>query len=287
MMNSKLILGTVQFGLNYGINNKTGIPDYNEVSSILSYARLNNISYLDTATSYGNSEKIIGKFHKELETKFKINTKFPNGIINDFESQIRNSISRLNVDKINIFFFHSLKDFVINKPKINRYLAKNKYCSFSKLGVSVYTNEELVEVLRHEIIDVVQVSFNIFDNESKKGDILSKLKKAGKEIHARSCFLQGLFFMNPNKFSYPLNELSLDVFRVKEIALKNNFHIGALCMSYVLKKKYIDNLIVGVDSLDQLRQNISWSKSSISNEFENLIDDININKTQLLNPSNW
>ena len=93
--------------------------------------------------------------------------------------------------------------------------------------------------------------------------------------------------MNPNKFSYPLNELSLDVFRVKEIALKNNFHIGALCMSYVLKKKYIDSLIVGVDSLDQLRQNISWSKSSISNEFENLIDDININKPQLLNPSNW
>lgn len=142
-------------------------------------------------------------------------------------------------------------------------------------------------MLNHKIIDVVQVSFNIFDNESKKGDILSKLKKSGKEIHARSCFLQGLFFMNPNKFSYPLNELSLDVFRVKEIALKNNFHIGALCMSYVLKKKYIDNLIVGVDSLDQLRQNISWSKSSISNEFENLIDDININKPQLLNPSNW
>ena len=104
-MSSKIILGTVQFGLNYGINNKTGIPDYKKISSILRYASSNNISYLDTAANYGNSEKIIGKFHQEYETKFKINTKFPNGIINDFESKIRNSLGRLNVDKINIFFF--------------------------------------------------------------------------------------------------------------------------------------------------------------------------------------
>lgn len=104
-MSSKIILGTVQFGLNYGINNNAGIPDYKEISSILRYAQSNNISYLDTAASYGNSEKVIGKYHKESETKFKINTKFPNGIINDFESQIRNSVDRLNVDKINIFFF--------------------------------------------------------------------------------------------------------------------------------------------------------------------------------------
>ena len=58
---NKIILGTAQFGMNYGINNSMGVPEDKDVSSILDYAHKNGINTLDTAIAYGNSEERLGK----------------------------------------------------------------------------------------------------------------------------------------------------------------------------------------------------------------------------------
>ena len=57
----KLALGTVQFGIDYGVNSTYGQVRPEEVKKILSYARSKDIDFLDTAPAYGNSEKILGK----------------------------------------------------------------------------------------------------------------------------------------------------------------------------------------------------------------------------------
>lgn len=62
MKANKIVLGTAQLGLDYGIANKIGKPEENKAFEIMKYAVENGINYFDTAYSYGNSEIIIRKF---------------------------------------------------------------------------------------------------------------------------------------------------------------------------------------------------------------------------------
>lgn len=288
MMNSKLILGTVQFGLNYGINNKLGLPSENELFKILNTAKNNNIFYLDTAYSYGNAEERIGRFHSKSNSfSFKINTKLRKGEIKSFENEIIFFLERLKISALNTLFFHSLDDLLINQDRFFEYIKNNNKNQFKKIGVSVYTVEDLNKILDFDYLDVIQISFNIFDNESKKGDILKKIKSKGKEIHVRSCFLQGLFFKSIEKLEYPLNKLTNYLEKISKLSTETGMDIGQICMLYVLKKEYIDKLIIGVDSHKQLVQNINWSRGQMSDEIENFIDNLKIRESELLNPTNW
>jgi len=285
-MKTKIILGTAQLGLDYGINNKLGIPSDKECYNILDFAYQNDIRTLDTAFSYGLSEKRIGDFHYN-NSLFTVNSKFRNGKIENLKDDILKSINKMNIKMINTIFFHSMNDFLINLNRIDKFIVENKNIAFKKLGVSVYAVEELEKVLEYTQIDVVQISFNLFDNHNKKGKILQSLASAGKEIHARSCFLQGLFFMDYNKLKYPLNKLASNLKNINNYCNEYKINIAQLCISYVINKKYIDKLIIGVDSIDQLRKNISWSIDEIDDDLENFIDRINIDENYLLNPSTW
>jgi len=74
MKESKLVLGTAQLCLDYGIANKSGKPEENKAFEIMKYAAENGINYFDTAYSYGNSETTIGKFLNTYKSyKNKIN----------------------------------------------------------------------------------------------------------------------------------------------------------------------------------------------------------------------
>jgi aryl-alcohol dehydrogenase-like predicted oxidoreductase len=68
---SKLILGTVQFGLEYGVNNQKGIPSSNEIKKILDFAFKRKINILDTAEAYGNSQERIGEYIKKVIINLK------------------------------------------------------------------------------------------------------------------------------------------------------------------------------------------------------------------------
>ena len=110
-MTNKLILGTVQFGLNYGINNPHGKPSEGQIAKILDYAYNHGLTILDTADAYGNATKIIGNYNIKSPNKFKINTKFK-GNESHIEDQLDSSLCTLNADFVNIYFYHSFDDFV-------------------------------------------------------------------------------------------------------------------------------------------------------------------------------
>ena len=58
---TKLVLGSVQFGINYGISNQNGKTKFSEVKKILNFAKDSKIKIIDTAAAYGDSEEILGK----------------------------------------------------------------------------------------------------------------------------------------------------------------------------------------------------------------------------------
>ena len=75
-MYKKIILGSAQFGMKYGVANTKGKIISNEIFKILYYIKRKNINFIDTARSYHSSEKEIGKYYKKTKKKFLIITKF-------------------------------------------------------------------------------------------------------------------------------------------------------------------------------------------------------------------
>ena len=138
---NKLILGTVQFGLNYGVNNTQGKPNKETVFEILSSAHENGIRYLDTAELYGNAHDLIGEFHKlNPSNRFQIITKFPHDFEESLDRKINTYLEQLNVETLHAILFHSFDSFLNHKEQLGD-IVNLKKIKFNYLGVSVYTNE--------------------------------------------------------------------------------------------------------------------------------------------------
>lgn len=286
-MCSKLILGTVQFGLNYGINNAQGKPAKETVFKILSSAHENGIRYLDTAELYGNAHDLIGEFHNlNPSKKFQIITKFPHNFEESLNFKINTYLKQLNVETLHAILFHSFDSYLKHKEQLGD-IVKLKINKIKNLGVSVYTNAQMNEVLDDINIDIIQIPFNLFDNLNIKGKLFRKAKAKNKIIHTRSAFLQGLFFMkkdNPNSIRGKL-ENELDV--INDISLNSSISIGSIALNYCLLQPTIDGVLIGVDSLEQLNENILFSNQTIPITYLDQINNIKIDNVELLNPSMW
>ena len=290
-MNSKLILGTVQFGLDYGINNTIGKLSEDQVFELLENAYDLGVRTLDTAEAYGNAHSIISNFHKQSKKRFSIISKYSSSNFDypiDLVERIRVHCSNFNINYLEGYMFHSYNDFKMNINNDPNVLDNIKNSGLvKKAGVSVYANDEIEELLNYKNIDLIQLPFNLFDNEYQRKEILERAKKRDIEIHTRSAFLQGLFFKDTHSLDGKLLALKNDLIDVQALAQNSSIALADLALNYPLNKSYIDKVVIGIDSLEQLRNNIK----AVGNEFDKSIyekiDRIQIKHTNLLNPSNW
>jgi len=288
-MENKLILGTVQFGLDYGINNTTGKLGTNQVLELLKIAYDHGIRILDTAEVYGNAHETIGDFHKKNgNSKFKIITKFPDVIRNNSINEIvLDYIKQLAVNSIEVLMFHSFESFKTNYKALDSLVELKSKGYVNNIGVSVYTNDHLKQLLNEDLITVIQLPFNMLDNFNLRGDLLSQLKKKGKLIHTRSAFLQGLFFKNTNEKTPIVQKLKTELEILNQIIIESNCSKEELALSYCLQQENIDNVIIGVDSVFQLNANIKAASYEIGQDVIKVINNIKVKDLDLLNPSLW
>jgi aryl-alcohol dehydrogenase-like predicted oxidoreductase len=136
-------------------------------------------------------------------------------------------------------------------------------------------------------IDVVQFPFNLLDNNSRRKDILSKLKYEGKMVQTRSCFLQGLFFMDINKIPNSLLSIKDGLECINLLSRKYQISIREMALCYSLRNPNIDSVLIGVESVQQLMENLQFSDSLEREDLWNEIDEIHIENSALLNPSLW
>lgn len=287
-MSSKLILGTAQFGMNYGINNSTGKINKSEVFELLKYAFINGIQILDTAPVYGDAQSIIGEFHEgHPQIKFNVITKIPaNYPLENLEELVKGFLLEMNIDCIEVLHFHSIKDFIACERKIvaqifNSLKHSNRVKSF---GVSIYENSE-AQLLDRTLIDVVQLPFNLLDNINQRGELINQLKQKKFEIHTRSVFLQGLFFTDP--FKIESLEVKNALLKLKEICKWYNCELAHLAINYCLNQENIDRVLIGVDGISQFKNNICLESETLDNSVIAQINDIFISDNSQINPSKW
>ena len=283
----KLIPGTVQFGLNYGINNLIGRPSEQDFFKVLDVCAENCIMTLDTADAYGNVQNLIGKYHQISKNNFSINSKF-NFSDNDFlANKLDKTLSDIKKNNINTYFFHSYSDFV-KKPETIVELVKLKQIhKINLIGLSVYDNVEFENAISLQEIDVIQLPFNCLDNFNHRGKLLQKAKDKGKIIQVRSIYLQGLFFMDTNQIPSQLTSLRKYLIRLKNIAKELNLSIAELSIAYVILTSQIDEIVLGVENSTQMLENITLFSKIYDTKIIDEIDKIKVKEIELLYPKNW
>ncbi|EKT3956839.1 aldo/keto reductase [Flavobacterium psychrophilum] len=285
---NKLILGTVQMGLDYGINNSAGKIASDNCYDILSKAFELGIHTLDTAEAYGNAHQIIGGFHTlNPNIRFNVITKIPHDIeVDKIEDKIETYIQDLNVDCLDVLMFHSFDSYKDNQLIIEKLLNFKKQGLIKNIGVSVYTNKQIDALIDDEHIAVVQMPFNLLDNEFLRGSSMQKLKDNNKIIHTRSAFLQGLFFKE-NFDKTIFEEIATELNQIKDIANFEDTNISNLALSYCLNQNNIDKVLIGVDAVSQLVDNYKALDFKINAESISKINNIKVKNIDLLNPSLW
>jgi len=277
----KLALGTVQFGLDYGISNHSGQVKIEEVNSILAAAKKHNIDILDTAAGYGNSEIILGRagvFDYQVITK---TTSIGFGVGSVIENFYR-SLERLKLSGVKGLLIHDINEVKHDQFDIlyQTLTDLKEQGLVQQIGFSTYTPRQVDLLLEHFDFDLIQVPFNVFDTRLLEGGQFNRLKKQNVEIHARSIFLQGLLLDLGSLDSY-FNQWADQFYSYRKIVEESNASLVEYALSFALNVPDIDKVLVGVESKIQLMEIIKSSEKRVVTSAYS-IDDVN-----LLNPSLW
>jgi len=257
---TQLIIGTAQFGMNYGIANFSGQPSEKTIREIIEYATVNEILYYDTAISYGSSEEVLGKIFGELgiHQQVKVFTKIPKRKKTDSQASIndslKKSINRLKLDQLFGLLLHSESDYLYLEE-----LIKIKEAGLCKhIGLSTGHDRSFnSEILKNQSLELLQIPANLLDRRNLVPNILDNT--AEKQIIVRSIYLQGLFSIMPQALSVFHRPLRSLLEQLNQIAQNFGMGIHELALRYILS--YLPSYVVlGAESLLQFQNNLAWFK---------------------------
>lgn len=288
-ISSKLALGGANFGLDYGLANNSGKLSVNELADLLFFAHGAGIEVVDTAQAYGDSEVRIGSLCDEAQ--FNIVTKIGVGCKKDYFdlnviSSVKQSCKRLNRSHLYAVILHRPEILLGDKGSviIKDLQVLKEQNIVSKVGISIYSPEIIEAVSKKFCIDIVQVPFNIFDQQILLSGWSDRLKQNDVEIHVRSVFLQGLLLMKRASLpEYFIKHWSSHFDIWYKFLNDNSADALEVALKFALNQDWIDKIVVGVDSLSQLKALVQIEKSTVSIDCPIIrCDDPN-----LINPSKW
>lgn len=283
----KLALGTVQFGLDYGINNKAGKIDTENAFLILKEAAENGIDTLDTAFAYGDSEEIIGRYLKDKGGDFKIISKLPACEAAKVEYFVCKSLKRLNANRIYGYLFHDFGSYREDTNKLEMLEGLRREGIVGKVGFSLYYPDELEYLLKNKVrFDILQVPYNIFDQ--RFGGFFQELGKRNIEVHVRSVFLQGLFFKGIDELKGYFIKIKGKLIALRTISRETGIPLSALCQNFASGNEFIHKVIIGVDSPEQLKENLgAFSYNHKMEPVYTKLLDFRVDDEDIILPMNW
>ncbi len=300
---SKLSLGTVALGLDYGISNPDGRPSREKSFGILKTALSMGINTIDTARNYGAAESLVGSFLDQekdysgtnLVTKFEIRDE----ILLDKDkareyayNSIRTSCSNLNISQVPVCLFHKGKDQPVDLvlevlPSILQDLKDDGLIDLA--GVSVYYPDEVEQFLDVPVVAGMQVPLNIFDQRLITNGMLQRMHLEKKFVFVRSVFLQGLFFMQPSALQGSLSDARQYIEALHDLAIQAGMSIAELAFSYVKDLEGVTSIVFGATTEQQVMENISLlnSKSIPLNLKQSIEDLFKIMPEHIITPGVW
>ena len=296
MLEKKLCIGTAQFGLPYGITNTLGKIQIHEIKKILQLIKENDINLIDTAQSYGESERIIGEIIEKNDKFFKIITKISPHFskklpkikqLQEWTNKFETSLNRLNQSYIEGVLIHDPLMNLYQKSVIMEWLTTlRKKGLVKKIGWSIYSECDLLGIsLDH--IDIVQLPFSFYDRRFMETGLLKKLYMKGIDIYARSIFLQGLILTSYSKWPEWVDPQDSELHKIIH---ENIFDNGSTpietAIGFVQSCPYINTMVFGFSSTRELLDIINVFKDRFKLISDHNFSGVSFTKN-LLDPRLW
>lgn len=288
-------LGTAQFGLDYGISNTAGRVSQIAVRSILDAAYHCGINILDTAAAYGDSERVLGETLTHRKD-FNIITKLPalrtsstvtQDNIRALYDTFMKSLKHLRTDHVYGLLLHSPDDILLTGgERLYDMLNSLKERGFvTKTGISVYSPRQIDTLFQEHHFDIVQMPVNVLDQRFIASGHCAKLASFHVEIHARSAFLQGLLLMNPEDVPDYFEPIGPILRRYHAFLADNSLTPIEGALGFLRTQKHIDVGIVGVTSVDELRENIKAFNAELPDDVD--YSQFAVDDESMVNPVMW
>lgn len=290
-MAAQLCLGTVQFGMRYGIHNALGRqPTEAEVFDVLDAALVANIQMFDTASAYGTSEELLGRYGLGTRGGQIISKLHPavKGGKRDVRGEIQSSLVRLAVPKLYCYMLHRIED--LDDTSVMDAMEDAKTSGWTdKIGVSIYSPADALRAAEDSRIDVIQVPYNVLDQRFDQCDFFSYAKEHGKEVYARSAFLQGLLLMSPADAEVKVAGSGIYVEHFQSVARAAGYLPQEAAMLYVLCHVGISYVVFGVDTSEQLNENAALlpKRHAFSETYKKLHGAFRNIDVNILEPYRW
>ena len=289
-------IGTAQFGMNYGIANRTGQPHRDVVRRIIQQATENRIFFYDTAASYGDSEQLLGdifadlKISNQVKVITKISPDFNFSNTDRLEEDVSKSLKRLGIESLWGLMLHRTEIEGDWEKILAAVTALKDNGMIQKFGVSVYHPDDALSFAMHPAFDMVQVPFNVLDRRLLDNDFFLIAEKNDKHVFIRSIFLQGLLLLDKQTLQNKnMAWASEYIGYLNRYIQAHKMSAKAFMLNAVMEAIPWAKLVIGLETPEQLAENLSLlNGNNVTKEtIYNWWCGLPLYPEKLLNPSLW
>jgi len=263
---SRLMLGTVQFGLPYGVANRTGQPDYQDVVAMVDAAFAGGINCFDTAAAYGASEEVLGRALRELGIAdqvvvvTKVQALTPAQLADPalatatIVQSVERSRQRLQMDCLPLVLFHREADAAF-MDVLGELREKNLLRHF---GVSCDNQPGAAATfVAAGNVSALQLPANVLDHRHALSGIFETAASKGVLIFIRSVYLQGLLAMPEDSIPVALQAIIPIRRTLEAIAAEAGISLLELAMRFMLSQRGVTSVLTGVETVRQVHDNLA------------------------------
>ena len=294
----KLCIGTVQFGVDYGLHGKSA-PAVADSVALINVAVQQGVDAIDTSSLYGDAESVVGTFLQQspvsrenlcLVSKFGLSPF--EGLsaaecIKQLEREAVASMAKMGVEYLDAYICH-VPSAVWDERIVQAMVSLRESDKARKVGFSVYETQEAVAAIDTHAVDFLQIPLSILDQRMSAEGVLDRAVEAGVELHARSAFVQGLALMAEKEVPQHLAEIRPVIARLDELCRDFGIVRRDLAMAFVRGPRQISHLVFGVHDMNQLQENIDSFSSDVPEkairEAKRLFADVD---PSLVMPNKW
>ena len=294
----KLCLGTVQFGVDYGLHGKPA-PTAADSIAMLNAAIRQGVDAIDTSSLYGDAESLVGAFLRQasvsrenlyLVSKFGVlsfDGLSASECVRQLDRELESSLSKMGIEYLDAYICH-VPSAVRDERIIQAMASLRETGKARKVGFSVYETEEAFAAINTHVVDFLQIPLSILDQRMSVEGVLDRAAEAGVELHARSAFVQGLALMAESEVPEHLAAIRPVIARLDKLCCDFGVARRDLAMAFVRDHPQISHLVFGVHDLHQLQESIDSFFVNVPEEAireaKRLFADIDPN---LVMPNKW
>ena len=251
----RIIIGTANFNSDYGLTRNT-----ESAESLLANIWALGIRRLDLSNKYLFGLKDLNSNDQKWRIQFKVSVDI-NQSRESYYYELDNALSNTNGNRIEQVLIHNGDEFLYRNDLKKLEEMFQMTPDNIQFGISLYESDHLEKIIKSNLIKIIQFPANVFDrrlaNFKNNYKIFTDLNN--KILQARSVFLQGLILNN--YMAFPKNLIQFKEYFDNWYLWndQNKFKLLESSLTEVLIHQQLDEITIGIDSSDHLKQLATFS----------------------------